>query len=192
MHHIYHTEGVILGSKNFGENGKYFYILTRELGLVYAHAQGVRKLSSKLRFILQDYNHISVNLVKGKNVWRITTASKTDKLEEIKKDKSKLQIFYNVSCLLRRLLQGEESNVELFDSFLSGLVAIESAEKKDLRNIEIVLVLRLLNLLGYIGSMEDKESLVASPFDSDIILSADKNRSKIIRAINEALRETQL
>ena len=28
MHHIYHTEGIILGSKNFGEAGKYYSVLT--------------------------------------------------------------------------------------------------------------------------------------------------------------------
>ncbi len=32
MHHIYHTEGIILGSKNFKEANKYFYILTKDLG----------------------------------------------------------------------------------------------------------------------------------------------------------------
>ncbi len=55
MHHIYHTEGIILGSKNYGEAGKYYSIFTRDLGMIYASAQGVRKMSSKLRFILQDF-----------------------------------------------------------------------------------------------------------------------------------------
>ena len=55
MHHIYHTEGIILGSRNFGEAGKYYYIFTRDLGMITAGAQGVRKMSSKLRFVLQDF-----------------------------------------------------------------------------------------------------------------------------------------
>jgi len=55
MHHIHHTEGIILESRNFGEGGKYYSIFTRDLGMVYASAQGVRKMSSKLRFILQDF-----------------------------------------------------------------------------------------------------------------------------------------
>ena len=86
MHNIYHTEGIILESKNFGEAGRYYSIFTRELGMVYASAQGVRKMSSKLRFILQDLSYINIDLVQGKDFWRITSASKTNELEEIVKN----------------------------------------------------------------------------------------------------------
>ncbi len=78
MHHIYHTEGIILSSSNFGEAGKYYNIFTRDLGMVHASAQGVRKMSSKLRYVLQDFSYIKLDLVVGKNIFRITTASKTN------------------------------------------------------------------------------------------------------------------
>ena len=80
MHHIYHTEGIILGSRNFGEAGKHYYIFTRDLGMITATAQGVRKMSSKLRFVLQDFSYIKIDLVQGKNIFRVTNALKTNKL----------------------------------------------------------------------------------------------------------------
>ena len=92
MHHIYHTEGIILGSKNYGEAGKYYSIFTRDLGMIYASAQGVRKMSSKLRFILQDFSYVKVDLVQGRDFWRVTSASKTNKLEEISKNKKYMAI----------------------------------------------------------------------------------------------------
>ena len=82
MYHIHHTEGIILGSKNFGEAGRYYFIFTRDLGMIYASAQGVRKMSSKLRYILQDFSYIKIDLVKGKDFWRVASASKTNNLEQ--------------------------------------------------------------------------------------------------------------
>ena len=99
MHNIYHTEGIILESKNFGEAGRYYSIFTRELGMVYASAQGVRKMSSKLRFILQDLSYINIDLVQGKDFWRITSASKTNELEKINKQPKTFRIFTNGACL---------------------------------------------------------------------------------------------
>jgi DNA repair protein RecO (recombination protein O) len=75
MHHIHHTEAIILGSKNYGEAGRYYFLFTKDMGLVYASAIGVRKMSSKLRFILQDLSYIKVDLIEGKDFWKITSAS---------------------------------------------------------------------------------------------------------------------
>ena len=68
MHHIYHTEAFVLGSRNVGEANKMLSLYTRELGLVYAHAQGIRLGKSKLRFGLQDFSHATVDLVQGKDI----------------------------------------------------------------------------------------------------------------------------
>ena len=95
MHHIYHTEGIILGSNNFGETGKYYAIFTRDLGMIYASAQGVRKMSSKLRFVLQDFAYLKIDLVKGKDFWRLTNASKTNKLENLS-GPGTFEVFVNI------------------------------------------------------------------------------------------------
>lgn len=191
MHHIYHTEGIILGSKNFKEASKYFYILTKDLGLVYAEAQGIRKLSSKLRFVLQEFNYVKLDFVQRKNIWRITNAVKTNELEELNKDFTKLKIIANISKLLLRLLPGIESNPKLFGEVLNGFYLLEKTNtKEDLKNIEIVLVLRILNNLGYIG--ENFENLTRSPLENELLSSLSKNKISIIREINKALRETGL
>ncbi|OGI63420.1 DNA repair protein RecO [Candidatus Nomurabacteria bacterium RIFCSPLOWO2_01_FULL_41_21] len=193
MHHIYHTEGIILGSRNYGEAGKCFYIFTRELGLVYASAQGVRKLSSKLRYTLQDFSYINLDLVRGKDFWRVTTASKTGELEDILENKDALRIFANLAKLLRRLLAGEEKNEALFFDLIRGLRVLENAKGiEELRNGEVLLVLRVLYHLGYIGSKEHSQSVVTSPLEKDLVFEVSKNRAKILRQINQALRETHL
>src|SRR3989344_5761793 len=130
MHHIYHTEGIILGSKNYGEAGKYYSIFTRDLGMVYASAQGVRKMSSKLRFILQDFAYLKIDLVQGKDFWRVTSASKTNMLEDVYKNPATLKVFFNIARLLKRLLAGVEPNLALFTDLINGLSVLEKIEKE--------------------------------------------------------------
>jgi len=192
MHHIYHTEGLILGSKNYGESGKYYALFTRDLGMIYASASGVRKMASKLRFILQDFAYVKVDLVQGKDFWRITSASKTNKLEELSKDKSTLQVFSNIANLLKRLLAGVEPNEILFTDLIKGLSVLEKVGINNLQNIEAIIVLRILNNLGYIGGSETLNNLIKSPFEEEIVFQAGKVRREVLNQINKALKETHL
>lgn len=193
MHHIYHTEGIILGSKNFGETGKHYSIFTRDLGMIYASAQGVRKISSKLRFVLQDLAYIKVDLVQGKDFWRVTSASKSNALEQLSKKPEIFKVVSNVARLLKRLLAGVEKNEALFADLINGLSILEKIEaKEDLRNTEAIIVLRILNNLGYIGGNEILQNLVKSPFEENLIFEVSKSRSQILHQINKALKETHL
>ena len=192
MHHIYHTEGLILGSKNFGEAGKYYSIFTRDLGMVYASAQGVRKMSSKLRFILQDFAYVKIDLVQGRDFWRVTSASKMNLLGQLTHNSQTFEVFYNIASLLKRLLAGIEPNETLFVDLVNGLAVLEKAKIGDLRNIEAILVLRILNNLGYVGGDEKLQNLVKSPFEPDLIFEASKSRREILNQINKALKETHL
>ena len=192
MHHIYHTEGIILGSKNFSETGKYYSIFTRDLGMIYASAQGVRKISSKLRFVLQDFAYIKIDLVQGKDFWRVTSASKTNALEQLSKKSETFEVVSNIAKLLKRLLTGVEKNEALFADLINGLAILENVEEKDLRNIEAIIVLRILNNLGYIGGNEILQNLVKSPFEENLIFEVSKSRSQVLHQINKALKETHL
>ena len=193
MHHIYHTEGIILDSANRGEADKLFSIFTRDLGMIYATAQGIRKMSSKLRFVLQDFAYLKIDLVDGKNIFRVTSASKTNVLEKITKTPETFRVFANIARLLKRLLAGVEPNEALFADVLKGLFALEKTKtKEDLLNIEAIIVLRILNNLGYIGEHEILQNLIKSPFEENIVFEASKSRAKILHQINKALKETHL
>lgn len=193
MHHIYHTEGIILGSRNFKEASKYFYILTRDLGLVYAEAEGIRKITSKLRFVLQDFSYVKVDLVKRKNIWRITSALKTNELDFIKKDFVKLKVLSNFNKLLIRLLPEQENNENLFLDFKEGLKTFEKIEsREDLKNIEIIIVLKILYNLGYLNNEKIFSNSIHSPIQNELLLNIAKNKTTILKQINKALRESHL
>ena len=70
-------------------------------------------MSSKLRFVLQDFAYLKIDFVKGKDFWRITSASKTNKLEKLSRPET-FKVFVNISKLLKRLLIGKDPNKDLF------------------------------------------------------------------------------
>ncbi len=192
MHHIYHTEGIILGSRDRGEAGKSYSIFTRDLGMIYASAAGVRKISSKLRFILQDFAYLKIDLVQGKDFWRLTSASKTNKLENLTKEREIFEVVSRIGSLLKRLLAGVEPNEVLFADLINSLSVLEKSKVKDLQNIEAIIVLRILNNLGYIGSDESLQKLIKSPFEENLIFEIAKSRAEVLTQINKALKETHL
>jgi len=158
-----------------------------------ASAEGVRKMHSKLRYVLQDFSYLKIDFVQGKNIFRVTNASKTNMLEKITKQPHTFEVFANIARLLKRLLAGVEPNETLFIDLLNGLFILEKTKKKeDLRNIEVIIVLRILNNLGYIGENEILQNLVKSPFEENLVFEVSKDRTKVLHQINKALKETHL
>ncbi|MFA5933804.1 MAG: DNA repair protein RecO [Candidatus Paceibacterota bacterium] len=194
MHHIYHTHAFVLGNTNTGEANKFLTLFTRELGVVSAHVQGVRHLRSRLRFSLQDFSYAKVDLVRGKEIWRVTSAGKINEHEAILHNHEKRMFVANIFNLLRRLCPGEEVHEALYDD-VQGMFTFlenESIPNEALDQAEIILVLRILYHLGYIAHGERTKDFILSPYSLELITSASTEKQSIVREINTALRESQL
>ena len=194
MHHIYHTQGFILGSRNVGEANKIFSIYTKELGLVRAVAQGVRYNHSKLRYSLQDFSYSQIDLVRGKDIWRVTSAKTINSFPLIRRDKFSLIIVVQISKLLERLCHGEESNPEIFSNLIQSceLLDVEFIEESSREALELYLVLNIMNSLGYIGQSKMLDEYLGQKFEAEKIDKLLKDKKSIIFHINKALNESQL
>ncbi|MEI6528495.1 MAG: DNA repair protein RecO [bacterium] len=195
-HTIYTTEAIVLKSLTQGEANKYYYLFTRDFGLIKATAQGVRYLKSKLRYSLQDFAYLSVSVVRGRDIWRITSADKKKDLKILMGDKSeKFLIITRIFSLLLRLLHGEEKNEIILENLLSGIDFLEQEDLDAglLSSFETILALRMLHALGYMGDDPAFLKFVASPFWSRDLLSEMKSvKAETIIEINKSLKETQL
>lgn len=191
MHHIHHTEAFVLGSREKGEDSKTLILYTRELGLIYAHAQGIRKISSKLRFVLQDFSKIQLDLVRGKEIWRITTASPLISYRQATVFEQAARILARLASLLIRLVPGEEANEEIFRAFSWAYDTLSVEHEPGVyRSIELFSVAKILVALGYIsrdilGEEENGQELPKS--FADIAF-----QHRLIRDINQALAASQL
>lgn len=185
-------------SANFGEANKYFFIFTKDFGLIKASAQGVRHLKSKLRYNLEDFSFGQVSVVRGREIWRVTNAEKKLKIKET----GKFLLISRIFSLLLRLLHGEEKNNLLFDSLKEGIVFLaenEMSEKPvstpggDLASFECIMALRILSALGYIGKLGDFDQFTASPyFTPELISAMSVLKPRAILEINKSLHETHL
>lgn len=194
MHYIYHTHGFITSSRNVGEANKLFVIYTREMGLVRAVAQGVRLGKSKLRFALQDFSYARIDLVRGRDIWRITSATNIDSFPNARKGKHSVLLIARISKLLERLCDGEEANSGIFDDCIQAFYLLDdtSVSRESREALELHLVLRMLNTLGYVGDSDLLSDYLTPNFDTTKVETLLKERRSIVSHINKALNESQL
>jgi len=191
---IHHTEGFVISGSNYGEANRYLQIFTKDFGLVRASAQSLRKVTSKLRFSLQDFSYSKIDLVRGKEIWRVTNGKIISGYEKLSKNPESLKFLANIFRLIKRLCHGEEENPELF-AYLAeiyGFLEKENLKQEDLKNFECVSVLKILHCLGYIGSGSDLSIFVSNSLSHSMLSEAKLARRVLIEEINKSLRESQL
>lgn len=192
-HHIYHTQGFILSSRNVGEANKMITIFTRELGLVRAMVQGIRLNKSKLKYVLQDFSYANIDFVKGKEVWRVTSAKSINTFPLARANKDSLLLIARISSLVIRFCGAESVNQKIFDELIQSIYILDDEVENDTREaIELHLVLRIMNELGYIGDSSILMKYLGSSFNKEKTKDLLKERQSIIAHINKALLESQL
>ncbi len=198
MHHIYNTKGIILSSFGVGESNKFFNIFTKELGLIQATAQGVRKVTSKNRYGLQDFSVSNLSLVRGREIWRITNVAPKENLFFLfsKTYKQGLSVDFVVGIFrfLQQLIHGEEKNKELFDLISNFIVFLKKnkLELNDLKNLELITKIRILHNLGYFDDNKFSEFLQSNDFDKDLIKKMSSQQRQAEKEIIEAMEDIHL
>lgn len=192
-YHVYTTDGIVLKCTPFGEANVLLHILTSELGLIIASARSVRLSVSKLRPALQEGSYISVSCVRGKGGWKITNvASKESFFFSYPEYTHK--IVYKVFSILLKMIIGEVPDNNVYRIVKSGLMRLKEIEENQLQNFEVLIILRILNQLGYVGSSSNVEKYLIDKesWDQDILSQMDLDRKNIVEVINKALKESQL
>ncbi len=195
MYHLYHTDALILGSEPEGEGSRRFALLTRDCGLVSAFATSVREERSKLRYGLSDLSFSAVTLVRGKESWRVVGAVLEKNLAKDFQDiPETILLCSRIARLLRRLVTGEEKNERLFEVVREGFGSLTATPGPAIAEVEIVLVLRILYLLGYLAPRREFDSALADIGRFDPALLAEVRRFRILALsqINHSLRESHL
>jgi len=195
-HTIYHTEGFVIASQDTGEANRYFKIYTKDFGLIGATAQGVRHLKSKLRYSLQDLCFCDISMVRGKGAWRITSASvhQESSINVLENRHSRL-VLHRMTMLLKRLVHGEEKDDDLFMILKNGYKFLSQTELTavEAHNLEVIFVLQILNVLGYLDTPETYLPFIQSDLFSENLLSQmGEKKSGAISVINDAFEAIDL
>lgn len=196
MYSIYSTEGVILKTDERGEHDRSFLILTKDFGLLYADAKGLRKMESKLRYSVGYLSVCNISLVRGKGAWRLSGASLLRNIPvELRGEFGTVALLARIASLIIRLVPGEEKNEVLYDNFRNACFFLADAKPRGelLRNTEYLLALRILFSLGYLGDHPNWKVFITTPvFENDVVKMVSEVDSVIVEAINNSLRESHL
>ncbi len=192
-YHVYTTKALVLSARNIGEANRFFLLFTRDLGLIHATAQGIRKEISKLRYGLQQLSLSNVSLVKGKDIFRITSVKPVESFY-FSLPLEKREVSVRIFSLLRRLIQGQEPNENLFDTVLAGMEFLRKTglDQKEVLDFERVLVFRILDNLGYIEKDLDVELLFSDEWNQAVLKKVADKRRAVVFSINRSLAESHL
>lgn len=185
----YTTDALVVGSRDRLTADRVITLFTRDAGLVHARAISVRKEQSKLRYGLQDFSFARVSLVRGKAGWRVIGAERACNLYFQADERNARAAILRVVRILRRLVQGEETNVPFYDILAEGLAVLASCEGGDVLRAERILTLRLLHALGYVAPRVGyRESLSAPSLASALsVRNEEASAETMQKAIDDAL-----
>lgn len=197
MHHIHKTRALVLSSRNLREADKQLNLLTEELGFLKVIAQGIRKMESKLRPSIQDFSVCDVAVVSGRAGWRLTNASSVHSLFYELDNKNLFQSLQRSFDLIEKLVLGESPDDSLFQVVVDFSEFVVENQNKILHqsqvdNLESVLILNILNRLGYLD-VKGLDDFIDKKLSLELIESIDtEQRKRINRIINQSIRETGL
>ncbi len=194
-YHLYQTEGFIIDSRLLGESNKLFFLLTPELGLVMASAQGVRKLDSKLQPHLDQYSYGKFNLVRGREVWRLVGASKEEAFRGLFADPEKRAAAARIFSLLRLYVIGEGTASRLCGDLKEALLFLEQTtiSASLLPVWEMIVVMRILDTLGYLKAEPSLQPFLSfTVWEESLLSDFSSVRSLAARLINLALTHSHL
>lgn len=192
MHHIYTSDSIIL-KREPQDMSAYYHILTKDLGLIRARAQGVRGATSRLKGALQEFSFSTIAYVHGKAGWKITTAIPQTNFFIGVKDVEVRIVMAKISDCLIRLIPGEEKSQEIFTSVEKGFTALMDTGA-DVHSIEAVILSRILYSLGLLAKDANTEQLFVeySDYSTRVISFASNHKAEIIKSINRGFKESQL
>lgn len=195
MYTIHQSPGFILDTMDTGEQNRFFWIFTKDFGLINASAQSVRSVKSKLNPYLQQYSFSTVEFVRGKDVWRITNALSFDNDSCIfpKLPKKGQESIARIALLLRRLYVGEEAHEDLFSEIYEACTKISKTfDSSTIEAIEILVTIKILFRLGYWEDPKESYNLHTSPFTREILDRTSQRKYEFQERIKQSLRESHL
>lgn len=146
----YTTDALVCGTYDRNTADRSYRLFTRELGMLYADARSVRLEKSRQRMALSDFSLIRVSLVRGKSGWKIGSITSIKNYYHNAANQAARGSVVNIVRLLRRYVQGEEVDANLFKLVQSSLEVLSMTTEERLY-VERVVTVRILALLGYVS-----------------------------------------
>jgi len=198
MRHKYETRGIVLSRSPLGEANVFVTLLTPDLGLVRARAQGLRRPGAKLAAALATFVESDVVLVRGKESWRLAGAVLQENWFIRLRHHTPRMRAARVSGLFLRLVAGEVPDPALFPIIRGFFDALAALPEDAHEAAEVLAALRILAALGFdAGEIPGSrtgtsEGTPVSLFAPELLAEITKNRTSYITRINHGITSSGL
>jgi DNA repair protein RecO (recombination protein O) len=183
------TRGIVLSRSHIGEANALVVLLTPDLGLVRARAQGLRRSGAKLAAALTTFGESSIVLVHGKEGWRVAGAVlEVNWFARLRAAASQTRAA-RVCHLLLRLVAGETHDPELYPIIKEFFDALATLPEDTHDSIEVLAALRMLSALGLDAGDIPNGAPALAP---ELLVLVAKNRTQYITRINEGITASGL
>lgn len=189
MRHKYETRGIVLSRTPIGEANVLVTLLTPDLGLVRARAQGLRRSGAKLAAALATFAESDVVLVRGKDTWRVAGAVLGENWSVRLGAAEPRARAARVSGLVLRLVAGEVRDPKLFQIIGGFFNALAALPRETHEAAEMLAALRILAALGLdAGEIPSGEPAFAAALLAEML----EGRASYIARINAGIAASGL
>lgn len=147
MRHKYVTRAIVLGRYAARESGVMLTLLTEDLGLVRAKAEGLRKPGAKLASALQTLCECDVTLIRGRDGWRLAGALLTENRFRTLSPDARSRAA-RVASLFLRLMPPDAHEAGFFALYTDFLKELGDSPVETQDTAECMAALSLLIMLG--------------------------------------------
>lgn len=152
----YRTQGIILQKREQGESDRIFEVCTKDFGKIELWAISARKITSKLRGGLELFYLSELEFIQGRKKKIVIDALALQRFPNTRRDLKKLFIAYRIGDAIHVLVQGEESDKEVWMIVKNTFEVLESfpAQTLSYHLFYFLFVQDILSVLGYRPSPE--------------------------------------
>ena len=143
---VYHTDALVIRSREFGESDRVLTLFSREMGKLQAVAKGVRKPKSRQRAGAQLFTYADYLIHKGKSMDTVSQCSPKESFPYLWYDLDRSFAATGIAELLDISTISAQPNQELFGLTLTCLFLLE---QYDPALVLSAYALRSMTLLGY-------------------------------------------
>lgn len=164
---MYNTQAFVLRHTEKGEADRDFFLYTERFGLIRAGAQGVRKISAKLKGHLELFSETEITLVEGRGGYRLIGALLIDPHRNIVSSLEKQRLAASAVTILSTIaFEGQDTAIwKLLSDFFKLLNTETYVPDLECDRVFIWFLVNLLSVLGYALSR-----------DADLISDSDLQR----------------
>ncbi len=189
MRHKYETRGVVLARTPTGETHALLALLTKDLGLLWARAAGVRRPSGKLAASLVTFAESDLVLVRGKEGWRVVGAVLVENWFRRIGEPDARRCAARVAGLALRLSPCETPDVALMPLMQSFFSSLAHGDATSLEGAELIVV---AGMLAALGLDDGADELGSTSFSPQYLARAAGERERYISRINRGIAASGL